>query len=371
MSYGLYDGDLMLYPRVPFFNLELMKLSSFYKNRREIVNFSPDFNPQMYTNFIVRQDYPFYHPNYLNYDNVTYHGKAFDGEKYLPMDLSIEKMKPDRFLYNKIEDKAIVVAADKVNFNTMRRAEHLRLSLDGKTIWNSFESQLHKTTNSFGIIFHDYNLGEIESSYDLIKDLIPKVISNKAGRKIGMKYPVQIQTEENLLKWLQLSPMGKYYSLQYNGIITSNVLKDLSDINKTSSSIEQSVLNVTKNISYEEFITTGIIQLFELILDLRSYQVNFSLIYDRHFFIDSNWNKVMVLIDAFNNHIRYFLRKKDYIHRVAKYETFYDYIKRISEFNGHKRPRFKREDVINTFQFVRANNYELFVRFYEYVGERK
>ena len=62
MSYGLYDGDLQFYPQVPFFNLELMKLSTYYKRKRELVTLSTNFKPQMYSHFIVRQDYPSYSP---------------------------------------------------------------------------------------------------------------------------------------------------------------------------------------------------------------------------------------------------------------------------------------------------------------------
>ena len=79
MSYGLYDADLPYYP-IPFYNLELMKLSSYYKHKREIVGLSPDFSPNKYNNFIVRQD--FYNPyaNHYSVENVEYGGRAFDGE---------------------------------------------------------------------------------------------------------------------------------------------------------------------------------------------------------------------------------------------------------------------------------------------------
>ena len=56
MSIGLFDLDMEKYCPVPF-NLELMKLSSYYKKKREIVSLSPAFCPAMYTQFIVRKDY--------------------------------------------------------------------------------------------------------------------------------------------------------------------------------------------------------------------------------------------------------------------------------------------------------------------------
>ena len=38
-------------------NLELMKISSYYKKKMEIVNLSPSFSPNMYNKFIYRKDY--------------------------------------------------------------------------------------------------------------------------------------------------------------------------------------------------------------------------------------------------------------------------------------------------------------------------
>ena len=56
MSVGLFDGDMSKYHQVPF-NLELMKLSSFYKKKGEIVQLSPHFSPERYGKFFYRQDY--------------------------------------------------------------------------------------------------------------------------------------------------------------------------------------------------------------------------------------------------------------------------------------------------------------------------
>ena len=44
MSIGLYDQDMATYTLVPY-NLELMKLATYYKNRREIVVLYKTFEP--------------------------------------------------------------------------------------------------------------------------------------------------------------------------------------------------------------------------------------------------------------------------------------------------------------------------------------
>ena len=56
MSIGLYDVDFATYIHIPF-NLELMKLSTYYKKKKEIVVMTENFEPERYSNYIIRKDY--------------------------------------------------------------------------------------------------------------------------------------------------------------------------------------------------------------------------------------------------------------------------------------------------------------------------
>lgn len=371
MSYGLYDGDLIFYKKVPFFNLELMKISSYYKRRREIVSLSPSFSPQMYTNFIVRQDYPYLNKEIFYANNVTFGGRAYDGEKYKPLSIEIERSKPDIYLYERLGSQFQNQTSLKTSFSTMRRAEHIRLSLDGKTVWPDFEKQFRKDSNAFGIIFHDYNLGEVENAFEYVSNLPNEIIKNTGGRRVGMKFPVQLNTEEDLLKWASLSPVNDYFFLQYNGILTTTNAEQLKEIRKNSTTLMQTRINVTKNQNYEEFISTGIIQLFENMLDLRREQIAFPLIYDKDFFVDSRWLNVLKLIKLFSNHIYQNITDKDYYQRVAPYESLYSYLKTLTKEHVIYGSILPVQMVKETLQFVRENNYNLFVDFYEYCGEKK
>ena len=44
MSVGIMDDDIVRYTIVPF-NLEVMKISSYYKSKNELVVFAPEFVP--------------------------------------------------------------------------------------------------------------------------------------------------------------------------------------------------------------------------------------------------------------------------------------------------------------------------------------
>ena len=93
MSVGLWDADKIKYLTAPL-NLELMKYSTYYKNKREIVTLSPDLSPNKYTKFIFRKDYNDgdFIPILTDYDNITYGGLAFSNDIYVPLDESIEKL---------------------------------------------------------------------------------------------------------------------------------------------------------------------------------------------------------------------------------------------------------------------------------------
>ena len=202
MSYGMFDGDLILYPKVPFFNLELMKLSTYYKSKREIVSLAPAVVPQRYSNFILRQDYFGQQTYPLYFSNIVYGGRAFDGGIYKPLPIEAEICKPDIDLYSSIKPNYKYTNADKMQLQVMRNAAHIRLSLDGETVWKDFKRQIPSRNFQSGFIFHDYNLGQIKDAQKTIQSILETHTTNKMYQRIGMKFPVQVNTEHELLSWL-------------------------------------------------------------------------------------------------------------------------------------------------------------------------
>ena len=366
MSYGLYDADWQYYKRVPFFNLELMKLSTYYKRRHEIVSLMPTFEPNKYSNVIVRQDY-YNSYGYASYDNVTYGGRAFDGENYKPLSLDIEVMKPDIQLYEKIKDKIIKNDNIASGYSIMRRAEHLRLSLDGRTIWSDFEKQMLNEKSSFGLIFYDYDLNAIDGAHEVVQDLLDNFAGTSLGRRIGMKFPVQTDTLNEFDSWASFPPLNQYFAVQYNGLITPNDYDHLIDLRQRSTGFKQCVWDITRGMDYDTFITTGIVQIFETILDLRSHNVNLSLIYDKDFFKDTRWRDITRLICMYDNYIGMKLTKKN-MNRIYT-DTMFFYCRRLLKGFTIDRMNWDVQKLRDLFQFIRENNYELFVRFYEYKGE--
>lgn len=365
MTYGLYDADLCYYP-VPFYNLELMKLSSYYKHKREIVGLAPDFSPHRYGHFIVRQDFYNSEPLNLNHKNIEYGGRAFDGKKYKPLPLEIEIMKPDIQLYaNAPFPKSKKYEAP---ISTMKRAEHIRLSLDGETIWKDYEKQLRHGRGVHGIIFHDYNLNNINGAAEFIKKNLSEWIPSQTGRRLGAKFPVQVNNKKDLLKWLKINPMGSYYSLQYNGLIDESYIPELLEVKKEFSTLRQTSVNINSLFTEKELINGGIQRIFHNIINLRTQRLIFPLIFNESFFNDDNWKKVIKLILRYNQHLVASAGSR-YFKYTEPYETLYSYAKAAIKQYQINEPLLTKESIQSIFQFVRENNYELFKDFYEYKGE--
>ena len=364
MSYGLYDADLQFYP-IPFYNLELMKLSSYYKRKREIVSLSPVFAPNKYSHFIVRQDFDsgITYPSQL--DQIVYGGRAFDGHIYKPMPYEIEIMKPDISLYNTVKSR--YSKKYKSSLSTMARAEHARLSLDGKTIWKDFEKQIRHDNNSYGLILHDYDLNKIMDASYFLQNELPNLIKNLSGRRIGMKYPMQIDNEQELLKWLIFEPLNIYFSLQFNGLPSNTSMPYIAEVKKHSYAWRQVLINITPNLNII-YSDAYIRRVFRYIVNLRSYGLFFPLIYDENAFSEE-WRTVIKFLDYYNNHLCYYLKSPDFCKRVEPYETLFSYAKSVILKEEVRDKFLSKESIQQIFQFVRENNYELFKDFYEYRGE--
>lgn len=363
MSYGLFDADIKQYPYIPFFNLELMKISAYYKKRREIVTLSPTFSPRMYQNFILRQDFPGEDYPIIKYNNIEYGGRAFNLLKYKPLPLEIEKTKPDTFLYNKLESTYAISKNKTSAFRRMRKAEHIRISLDGKTVWSNFESQFRRENKYVGVIFHDYDLGMIDGGYELVIDILKDYKLYQDGKRIGMKFPVQVETAEDLLRWCSIKPMRNFYSIQYNGIMDTKLIDEFLEATAHTSSMIQTYYNISKNVDYNHFITQDIVVLYKQMCFLRTKGVYFSLIYDENFFQDRRWIDVITLINAFWHSTK--TLKPEYLKQIQGYDSMYNFVKNLKYYKMSE-SYFSIQKMREVFQFVRENNYELFKLFYEY-----
>lgn len=363
MSVGLMDGDMSKYTYVPF-NLDIMKLSTYYKKKREIVALSPSFLPDKYTKFIYRKDYidGTFPTKLLDYDNIEYGGIAFGNGIYNPMEEEIEKCIPDVELYEKFRNEFCTNKNYTNLFNHMLNATHLRLSLDGKTIWNNFEKSLNLVPRTRIVFLHDQNLTNIEGSKEVITYILNK--DRKAERFLAIKFPLSISTDKELMRWLSWAPANSFFPIHYHGLMLDETLYELIQTEKGRSVCRQLQYFVTTGcISEQDFVENRLPHLFRQVAFLRTNRVNFLLKYDEDFFKDKRWERVILLINSYMNSLNGVA--KDGYERIIKIDSMFRFVTHLKE----EKKRFNKnyfdlKEIRELFLLINEKSPELFEEFY-------
>ena len=363
MSVGLFDLDMKTYTQVPI-NLEIAKLSSYYKGKREIVSMSPSFQPSKFSKFIIRKDYEdgIYPRNLLNFDNIEYGGYAFANGIYRPLPREIEIQKPDLSGYERFRENFCTTREMEVAFRTMLNAQHLRLSMDEKTIWNDFPKQLWTLDGASMFFFHDKNLNRIDGAFETIKELTDRNKGLMHGY-VGMKFPVIVDNGEDLLKWCSFKPAYSFYCIQHNGIIDNETLAQFVTKRYGKSFLRQLDYVVTIGFkNQEDFIQNGLLKIYRQIMFLRMHRVKVSLKYESNFFLDPQWERLLRLFECFASTAQ---KLRDERFRLTmKYDSLYSFVYSFKENPVLDKYIFSKEDARQLFQLVRENNYEVFDDFY-------
>ena len=375
MSIGIMDADLSTYCLVPF-NLEVMKLSAYYKKKGEIVVLSPSFTPDRNTKFIYRKDYNDgdFPPNLTKATNVEYGGLAFSNNIYQPLPIEIERMQPDTLIYEKAEQAMMAAPGrereKKKIFQNMMTAEHCRLSLDGKTLWEDYPRQFKYLAGARNLMLHDYDLGAIKGSFEAVKSILARARTDGWATKVGMKFPVQVTDGQELLNWTSLNSNSTFYSLRFDGVMDDDTFNEWVGTCRQRAVYSQMEYHITPS-WYEpnEFIKNQLPKIFRQIIISRSYRIFFSLKYDEGFFPDKRWEDVIRLFNYYHN--SYSGEPQTRYYNMIANDTLFDFAS-----NSQKVPAAYYGDVLNKdqirelFVFVREQHYPLFKDFYECTAEK-
>ena len=183
MIIGLYDMDFHTFKTVPF-NLEIMKLSSYYTMQNHLTVMTDSFCPDRFSKVFLRKDYNDgnFPPRMI--ETVEYGGYAYTDNLYLPLESDIEETLPNPMIYERYSKYYL-----KSQHGQLRKqltAAHLRLSMDNRTIWTKFEEVYKRYAPSRSLMFHDRGINLIENSLEYIQELLSK--NDKLN--IGFKFPI-------------------------------------------------------------------------------------------------------------------------------------------------------------------------------------
>ena len=351
-------------------SLEAMKLSAYYKKKGEIVVLSPSFTPERNTKFIYRKDYNDgdFPLGLTVTPNVEYGGLAFSNNKYFPLPLEIERMRPDTSLYEKA---AGLILGDmsgnrKKIYRNMMEAEHCRISLDGKTVWPDYPRQFHSITSARNLMLHDYDLGAIDGGFETVKYILSRARNDGWATKVGMKFPVQTSDSQSLLNWSSINTNSTFYSLRYDGVIDDDAFLEWVGRIRQKAVFNQIEYHVTASrYTADHFIENLLPKIFRQVIISRSYYVFFTLIYDDDFFPDKQWCDVLRLFNFYHNSYSG-VPQTTFLNKVNE-DTLFDFAAASDKMPRHyyHGKAMSKDEIRNTFAFVREKHPSLFTDFYE------
>ena len=353
----VYDADYFKYGRV-IPNLECAKYAAWRKSKRDIVVFSPAFEPERYSSSYFRKDYDdgIFDKRIL-LPGVTYGGHAFS-ETYTPNELEMERIVPDFDIYTPYQKQYHNTKHGLEEIKKLIYATHVRLSLDGKTLEPFPFDRLQPYHPS--IIVHDYDLGALPGALDILEEAVHSRPSGLTYR-VGNKFPIQVYDYPTLARWMKLPQVYNCFYLQYNGLLTDEQIIDL--VKNPRAALKQLIYNFTYNCASEDlFMEKALPQIYKQALFLRSLRLKILLNIDTEFFKTRELLNLMKLIDCFYGKTR----QLDFI--LPHKQTLYGYCssKKLALLEVEPWIKFivSREEMRESFQYIRKKNYEVFDMFY-------
>lgn len=357
----VYDWDYFHYSHV-IPNLECAKLVAWNRNHRNITVFTDRFEPERYTQSYFRKEYDdgIYDESIIN-PKVLYGGRAFS-DTYKSLSEDIENTVPDFSIYEKYSDLYGSAPIDKTQIKTILYATHFRASTDGINL-NPFPfDQLR--SNHPCVVFHDYNLASIDGIHDYLYEICA---ARPKGRPygIGNKYPIQIYDFKELIKWLDITPMANLFFLQYNGVFTDEELIELTE--NHGFEMRQIFYNYTYNCRDEtEFMMQVLPKIYKQALFLRRSGLKVLLNIDTEFFKTKELIDLMQLINSYYTN-------KNINKNSPRCQTLYAYCKSERREKFRTLPfvapsKISKDEMRNSFQYIREHNYEVFDMFYSVPG---
>ena len=166
MSTALIDQDCLSNRKDFFFDLDIMKLASYYRSKKEITKLlllPSEYYQYTRTYFIKnRFDYKLFNTIFKD-PRITYRGYAFSASQYEPMEQDIEDSPADISIYDtylKFNKDLADRRISKIMSTQIASAIHTRFSTDGKTC-NVSDKILHYMDSSM-LCLYDYNLFALE-----------------------------------------------------------------------------------------------------------------------------------------------------------------------------------------------------------------
>lgn len=359
MSIGLFDADMAHYKQTCF-NLELMKMASYYYRKGEVTVLSPSFSPERYTKFIYRMDYDHDVPNLIR-PNIEYGGFAFSNDVYFPLPQDIEYSFPNVHIYEKMRPN-FDTRAGKKNFSLMLNAYHTRLSLDGATVQNKYDYIFKQDKPGRSIILHDRDITGIKDYSLAIKDIIasPSVTSNI---HIGNKFPIQIRSDDQFEEWINIPTSPDFTTFQIRHLMSDEFIVNI--LNQRYPNVSSIDYVVTAS-SYDEndFFERVLPVIYKQSVFFRHNRRKISLKYESNFFSDERGEMLVRMLNSFIGIMQKTKKEniRDYFYDV---DSMYRHAKQLKRLPYLTKDFIDKDQARSVFEYTAEKCPQVFKDFYE------
>lgn len=360
---AVYDYDFFNYENV-IPNLECAKLVTYHRNHNDIALLAPALEPKRYTKFIIRKEYnDGLYPRELFFPNCEYGGRAFNPAQYKPLDSKIERTVPDMHIYDKYISHFGKKTAELNQIRRILNCVHMRLAPDSQNILPLSELKRNFVGRPTGIMLHDYDLASLHP-YDAIIELQnQRHFIMKEGINpypVGNKFPIKVTSSEELQKWLNVITIPGAFFLEYCGLMSDEVLYNLCNENKRMA--RQVYYNVTYDCTTEtDFVLHKLPKIFVQSLFLRKAGIKILLKYDNEVLVTEELKNLIELLNCWLS----FQWMEDFLPRTQSLYNFCASNARLHYRSwAFQHVYITTEQMRDSFQYIRENNYELFEQFY-------
>lgn len=362
MSIGVFDFDFFNYENV-IPNLECAKLVTYYRQHNQLTVLTPTLAPEPYTRYIIRKEYDDgVYPHKLFLSNCEYGGRAFSPGDYISLPPEIERTIPDMHIYDQYIQSFGKKNSEQEQIKRILNCAHMRLAPDSQNLL-SFEELKPYFNKVTGIFLHDYDLAGLKA-YDLILQLQnQREFRTRPGINpypVGNKFPIKIYSSEELEKWYKIVTIPNAFFLEYYGLMSDKVLYRLCMDNKRMA--RQVYYNVTYDCTTEtDFVLHKLPKIFVQSLFLRKAGIKILLKYDNEVLVTEELKNLIELLNCWLS----FQWMEDFLPRTQSLYNFCASNARLHYRSwAFQHVYITTEQMRDSFQYIRENNYELFEQFY-------
>ena len=359
---GLYDADIHRYGALPF-NLELMKLATYHKQKKDIVTHMTNLDVGAFSTVIYRKD--LYDGRFAKAlyqrPNIEYGGLAFTNNKHISLGEDIEKLVPDKYSYMRLKYRYIPQHIKM--FDHLLASEHLRLSLDGKTVWKNHRSQLDISPQTRTIMVHDYDVLAIKDSLDVMKELATPLYERDIS--LQSRFPLRFHRHEDIGDWLRLPWSSYNLNLGRYGLMTDSEFYEICNMILGNPRGRNFGYYPAHGVQDEDtFINKILPQLFFQISYAKGRQVKLRLYLEKPLSDNRMFDNIITLFNAYLNSWHRYIKKEGWFTTQEKRnDSLYRFVKRMVEAGDFS--VLTAEDMRDIFQYIRLKNYDLFDSFYQ------